>query len=383
MKSTKLAIDATPILPGRKGLGLFFENFLDQLTAYPVAESLVVYIDDAFWEEAKDNWPSLRLERVKSRPTLLWEQIHLPRRLRDDDAKILFTGRDRTCCEPKIETVLYLFEVPDYRVSMTLRNSHEWYSKLSARYSKWRFRNISGRVSRFIASSQATLNDLARLYKVPRERIEIVYPGIQKRFFKPVTAEIRAAAKNYFCEGKPYVLHFATGDPRDNTRVALEAFSKAHPGLDSDLALLLAGASEREEKCLRQEVDRLRITDRTYYAGFLKDDLLAMAYQGAEAYLDPTLYEGFGFQLAEAMASGIPVLSSKTSSVPEVVGEAGLLFDPLDVDGFASGLEKVLKGPVLRERLVSQGRQRAAGFSWKETVERIMTLLEHAFSRGS
>jgi len=383
MKSTKLAIDATPILPGRKGLGLFFENFLDQLTAYPVAESLVVYIDEAFWEEAKENWPSLRLERVKSRPTLLWEQIHLPRRLRDDDAKILFTGRDRTCCEPKIKTVLYLFEVPDYRVSMTLRNSHEWYSKLSARYSKWRFGNISGRVSRFIASSQATLNDLARLYKVPRERIQIVYPGIQKRFFKPVTAEIRAAAKNYFCEGKPYVLHFATGDPRDNTRVALEAFSKAHPGLDSDLALLLAGTSDREKKFLRQEVDRLRITERTYYAGFLKDDLLAMAYQGAEAYLDPTLYEGFGFQLAEAMASGIPVLSSKTSSVPEVVGEAGLLFDPLDVDGFASGLEEVLREPVLREGFVSQGRQRAARFSWKETVERIMILLEQAFSGGS
>jgi glycosyltransferase involved in cell wall biosynthesis len=383
MKSMKLAIDATPILPGRKGLGLFFENFLDELTSYSVSDSLVVYIDEAFWQEAKDKWPSLRLERVKSRPALLWEQIHLPRRLRDDDAKLLFTGRDRTCCEPKSKTVVYLFEVPDYRVSIALKNSHGWYPKLSARYSKWRFGNISGRVSHFIASSKATLSDLVSLYKVPRERIEIVYPGIQKRFFKPVTEEIRAAAKSYFCEGKPYVLHFATGDPRDNTRVAVEAFSKAHPGLDSDLALLLAGTTDREEKSLRQEVDRLRITDRTYYAGFLKDDLLAMAYQGAEAYLDPTLYEGFGVQLAEAMASGIPVLSSRISSVPEVVGESGLLFDPLDVDGFASGLQKVLRGPMLREGLVSQGRQRAARFSWKETVERIMILLEQEFNRRS
>jgi glycosyltransferase involved in cell wall biosynthesis len=382
MKTTKLAIDATPILPGRKGLGLFFENFLDQLTAYPVSDSLVVYIDEAFWEEAKENWPSLRLERVKSRPTLIWEQVHLLRRLRDDDAKILLTGRDRTCCEPKIKTVVYLFEVPDDRVNMTLKNSHGWYSKLSARYSRWRFGNISGRVSHFIASSQATLDDLVGLYKVPRERIEIVYPGIQKKFFKPVTAEIRAAAKNYFCEGKAYVLHFATGDPRDNTRVALEAFSKAYTGLDSDLVLLLAGTSEREERCLRQEVAKLRITDQVYYAGFLRDDLLVMAYQGAEAYLDPTLYEGFGFQLAEAMASGTPVLSSRISSVPEVVGEAGLLFDPLDVDGFALGLQRVLRGPVLRERLVSHGRQRAARFSWKETVDRIMTLLELEFSGG-
>jgi glycosyltransferase involved in cell wall biosynthesis len=150
--------------------------------------------------------------------------------------------------------------------------------------------------------------------------------------------------------------------------------------LDSDLVLLLAGTSEREEKCLRQEVARLRITDWAYYAGFLRDELLVMAYQGAEAYLDPTLYEGFGFQLAEAMASGTPVLSSRISSVPEVVGEAGLLFDPLDVDGFASGLQRVLRGPVLREGLVSQGRQRAARFSWKETVEQIMILLEQEFS---
>jgi glycosyltransferase involved in cell wall biosynthesis len=372
----QLAIDATPILPGRKGLGLFLENLLDHLVTHPMSNSFVIYIDERFWEKAQEKWPSLCLKCVNARPSFLWEQIQLERKLREDNVEVFFTGRDRTCCEPRIKTVVYLFEVPDYRTHAILKNNSGLYPKLSAKYSRWRFASISRRIGRFIVSSQATLNDLVEMYKVPRERIEIVCPGIQKRFFKPVAAEIRAAAKNYFCKGKSYVLHFATGDPRDNTGVAIEAFSKALPGLDSSLVLLLAGTSDREEKCLRKEADRLRITDRAYYAGFLEDDLLAMAYQGAEAYLDPTLYEGFGFQLAEAMACGIPILSSRVASVPEVVGKGGLLFDPTDVEGFALGLQRLMTNPDLREELSVRGRERATRFSWPETTRKIITLLE-------
>jgi glycosyltransferase involved in cell wall biosynthesis len=220
------------------------------------------------------------------------------------------------------------------------------------------------------------------MYKVPRERIEIVYPGIQKRFFNPVTAEIRAAAKNYFCEGKPYVLHFATGDPRDNTEVALEAFARSLTGLDLDVALLLAGVQDKEVKHIKEEVEKKGIAAHTYYTGFLRDDLLVRAYQGAEVYLDPTFYEGFGFQLGEAMACGTPVLSSKVTSVPEVVGEAGLLFDPSDVKGFALGLRRMLTDSDLRAQLADRGKERSARFSWPETTTKIIALLENELKSG-
>ena len=158
--------------------------------------------------------------------------------------------------------------------------------------------------------------------------------------------------------------------------MALEAFARALTGLDRDVALLLAGVSDKEVKHVKKEVEKKGIADRTYYAGFLKDSLLVRAYQGAEVYLDPTFYEGFGFQLAEAMTCGAPVLSSRVTSVPEVVGEAGLLFDPPDEKGFALGLRRILTDSDLRGQLAARGIERGARFSWPEAARKIITLLE-------
>ena len=94
------------------------------------------------------------------------------------------------------------------------------------------------------------------------------------------------------------------------------------------------------------------------------------------AYLDPTLYEGFGLQLLEAMACGVPVLSSHVTSVPEVVGDAGLLFDPYDVDGYASGLVRVINDQDIRKAMISSGFQRSRSFSWERTVKQLATTLE-------
>jgi glycosyltransferase involved in cell wall biosynthesis len=146
--------------------------------------------------------------------------------------------------------------------------------------------------------------------------------------------------------------------------------------------LLLAGVRPGDLALLKKGAEGLGVGQRVYFVERVDDDTLVGVYQGAEAYLDPTLYEGFGLQLVEAMACGVPVISSNVMSVPEVVGDSGLLLDPDDEEGFAGALARVLSDRELRTQLAEKGRVRAALFTWSDAAARIVELLEQ-FSRAS
>ena len=372
----RFAVDATPILSGGKGLAIFLETFLDFLARSEALKPVVVYVDVSFFEKARSRWPGIPLTPVRSRPALLWERLRLPRLAKRDGIEILFTGRDRTACEPACETVVYLFEVPDYRTGASLMSADDgWYSKAAALLTRYAFASVARRVTRLIVSSEFTRRELEERYGVPKEKIAVVYPGLRPGLFSAKDSELHREARRRFTAGRSYVLHFATGDPRDNTETALAAFARAAPRLRDEVALLLAGVSEQRHAAIEQLVARYGITGRCYMAGFLTGESLSSAYLEAEAYLDPTLYEGFGFQLLEAMASGVPVLSSRVSSVPEVVQDAGFLCDPRDVEEFASGLVSILNDPGRRESMILKGVERARQFSWDETTSQLASVI--------
>jgi glycosyltransferase involved in cell wall biosynthesis len=378
----RLAIDATPVVPGRKGLGIFLEGLVDESAKDPGSRSWIAYVDSTYADEARRRWPSMDVRPVRSRPSVLWEMAILPRRARRDGARLVFTGRDRTLCEPCAATVVYLFEVPDHRTKSVLGGGAALLKKLVAKYSLRRFRTVAARVSHFIVSSRATGRDLEDTYGVESGRIHLAYPGIDTRFEPPAGEDDRQSARDQFAQGHPYVLHLATGDPRDNTGVALRSFARAAAQVDGDVALLVAGVPPGSAKALGQRVREVGIEGRTFMVGSLAGEALVRAYQGAEIYLDPTLYEGFGLQLAEAMACGVPVVSSNVTSVPEVVGEAGILLDPHDEQGFAGALERVLSDGELRTELAEKGRAQAELFNWSDSARRILELLEQ-FSHDS
>ncbi|OFV81374.1 MAG: hypothetical protein A2Y78_10565 [Acidobacteria bacterium RBG_13_68_16] len=378
----RLAIDATPVVPGRKGLGVVIEGFLDEMAPRPQSRSWIAYVDGTHADEARRRWPSLDVRPVRLRPSVLWEGAILPRRARRDGARLVFTGRDRTLCEPRAATVVYLFEVPDHRTQALLESGAPRLAKAVAKYSLWRFRKIAGKVSHFIVSSRATGRELREKYGIREDRIHVVHPGISERFRLPGSADAKQAARDRFCGGRAYVLHFATGDPRENTKVALASFARMISHTGADLALLLVGVKPSDIRGLREQGESLGIGPGLCFLARVDDDTLVSVYQGAEAYLDPTLYEGFGLQLAEAMACGVPVISSNVTSVPEVVGDAGFLLAPDDEVSFAGALERVLSNRGLCTQLAEKGSARATLFTWPAAAARIVELLEQ-FSRES
>lgn len=177
--------------------------------------------------------------------------------------------------------------------------------------------------------------------------------------------------------GYPYLLYVGGRKPHKNLPRLLQAFAGA--GVDRDVRLLLAGTADAETCGL---IGRLRLGGAVQFVDAPQDERLAAVYRGALALLFPSLYEGFGLPPLEALACGVPVLTSTVCSLPEVVGDAGILVDPRSIESISAGIRRLVEDTELRNKLRSKGLQRAQKFPWAETARRTRETLELAAAQG-
>ena len=230
------------------------------------------------------------------------------------------------------------------------------------------------RADHVLADSEATRNDIIELYGAPPEKISVLYSGVDSRF-APVTDRTvldAMRARNGIGE-RPYILSVGTVQPRKNYVRLVETLAALdHPDID----LVIAGGKGWLNDPLYQRISELGLEERVRLIGFAADDDLPALYSGAEAFVYPSLYEGFGLPPLEAMACGTPVVASNVSSVPEVVGEAGLLVDPMSVEAICEAVERVLDDQSLRESLREKGIEQAGLFTWKKAAEQLRSIYD-------
>lgn len=226
--------------------------------------------------------------------------------------------------------------------------------------------------SRVIADSQATADDLVRHYQIPPEKIAVIPLGCGPEYAPPRPAAVAAVRARYALPAR-YVLSVGTIQPRKNLARLVEAFKRVR-GATGDVVLVVAGQPGwGAEPTLRQIAES---GSSVRLLGYVPDGDLPALLGGAEALAFPSLYEGFGLPALEAMACGTPVVCSNNSSLPEIVGDAGLLVPPTDVDALAGALILLLQDSTLRETLRRRGLERAAGFSWTRCATATTDLLE-------
>ncbi|MBC7253832.1 MAG: glycosyltransferase family 4 protein [Actinobacteria bacterium] len=244
-----------------------------------------------------------------------------------------------------------------------------------------RFHKASARRARFVVVvSENTARDVERIWGIPRERIAVVPEGVTPEY-RPL--EDREAVQDVIHRlgvREPYFLYLGGFDPRKNLRNLLLAFKLFLYSAGEDVLLVMAGDRRGFEGYLDDEVEELGLEGHVHFTGFVPERDLPALYGGATAFVCVSLYEGFGLPLLEAMACGTPVLASGVSSIPEVVGEAGLLVDPLDPEEIASGMRRLWEDAEARAELVSRGKERAASYTWDEAAARILELYRRIFS---
>ncbi|CAN5807861.1 glycosyltransferase family 1 protein [soil metagenome] len=227
-----------------------------------------------------------------------------------------------------------------------------------------------------IAVSQHTKRDLIELYGAPADKIQVVYEGVDPEFRPSAPAVVQRVRQQYSPgaadNGRPYLLMVGTLEPRKNHATAMRALARLK-ALGFPQRLLVIGGKGWLFEPVQKLVAELGLTDDVTFAGYVPAADLPPLYAGADCTLLPSLYEGFGFPVLEAMACGTPVVSSNVSSLPEVAGDAALLVTPLDDQAVAAAIQRVLTEPGLASTMQTKGIEQAAKFRWdycaQETVE--------------
>ena len=250
----------------------------------------------------------------------------------------------------------------------------EWNNWKFAAWYRFLLPRLVLRVRRVIAISEFTKERLLATTKISPEKIIVIPNGVDSRFHPRSEAEVASAIEALGLPTKRYLLTVGSLEPRKNLRRLLAAWRQAHTGLPEDIWLVIAGGKGKV-MVFGDTTGAEDLPPRAYLTGRVSDDLLPALYAGAAAFAYVSEYEGFGLPPLEAMASGVPVLVSNTTAFPEVVGDAGLYANPLDVNEIAQGLIRLLTDSDVAAALSERGLKRAKQFSWERTAALTLKVL--------
>ena len=360
-----LAIDASRVTVAAKtGTEWYSLELICALAALTERPELTLYLRDA---QNADVLP-VGVERRLVRAPRLWTHAGLSSAmLRDRPGALFVPAHVIPAWHPRVSVVTvhdlgYLSEPGAHRSSS--RRMLDWTTRWNARAAR-----------AVIAVSTQTRDDLLRHYGTPHDKVHVVYSGVDHTRFRVLE---RAAVDAVLAEAgvrRPFLLFLSTVQPRKNVVRLVEAFEALS---DDTLQLVIAGRAGWLSAPIERRIAQSPARGRIVRLGHVPDALVPALYNGAAAFALPSLYEGFGMGVLEAMACGCPVVTSTRSSLPEVAGEAAVLVDPTDVRGMREGLEHALD-PLLRPALVASGLRRAAEFTWERTARATLAVIEDAW----
>jgi glycosyltransferase involved in cell wall biosynthesis len=365
----RIGVDATGVSEQGKGISRVQLRTAQALAAAGAGHDVVVFAASPAAASLLEP-SSAEAVVVSHRLMLGWEQLGLPRVYGERRLDVLLTFTERLPVRGGGRYVVWLYELPTHRIAENRRRRAGLYQLASDAVTQVLWKRSLRRAAAVVTGSAATAAELEAALPELRGRVRAIHPGLEDGF-SPGSGR----------GGKRYVLHIGSSDPRDNTETALAAFGLARQRAAEPVRLVVAGALGRRRGAVEAAVSELDLADAVELAGRVSDEELVTLYRGAAAYLDPTLYEGFGYQVLEAMACGAPVVASDTTSIPEVAGGAALLCDPESADELAAALVRVLDEPELAASMRAKGLERARDFTWAQTAEALLEVLEGAAGR--
>jgi alpha-1,3-rhamnosyl/mannosyltransferase len=239
-------------------------------------------------------------------------------------------------------------------------------------YARFMIRRALARADRIVTVSHNSKRDLISYFGVPASRIEVIYNGVSPRFRPDVPAEERTRVAGKYGLTSPYLLFLGSEKPHKNLQGVVRAFAEARRRADLPHVLALAGPPPRNAARLEALIAALDLSGRVMRPGLIEEDDLPGLFAGADVLLYPTLYEGFGLPVVEAMACGTPVLTSSTSALQEIAGGYALLVDPMDLDAIAQGIITLATDEKVRSDFRELGKKRALDFSWEKAAEKTL-----------
>lgn len=369
----KIGIDARPLAVGYGGIARALENTLREMLHNDHENDYYLYSHRTFAQDfGAANWRKRIGSRSRALPGTLWLQGEGRRMILADHLDV-FWGTAHVLplrLPSSVRKLLTIYDLAWRLYPETTTAFNLWMSRLFVR------RSIS-QADQIVAVSESTRRDLERVLGVPNRRIRVVRCGVGNAYYPrdPAGAARLIAAK--FGVSENYICSVGTIEPRKGLVTLVEAVAILYRRGVLRHQLLIAGASGWKNSEIYSSVRRLGLTpEQVNFLGYVPEEDLPFLYSGAATFVFPSLYEGFGLPLVEAMACGVPIVASDVSSTPEVVEDAALLVSPCSPKEFADAIAGITSNPQLRNTLIQKGLERAQHFRWDESAHEMLGLLK-------
>ncbi len=374
-----IAIDLTPIPKKKSGVGRYLDNLLEHLQKIDDKNTYYLFIQDDDLEGFNLVKENFKRVPVKSRYIrnvflrLLWEQFVLPFRLKKLKIDLLHSPHYTMPYFSSVKHVVTFHDMSFFVVPKV----HTFAKRYLFRVYMWL---TSRKADAILSVSNATVEDITRILKIKRDKIYVTPLGADERFFEPVEMD-KGILKTYGIESE-YFLYVGMIEPRKNIVRMLKAYNILPDEVKDRYKLVICGRKAWMYGDVFKYYEENNLEGRVLFTGFVKDEHLQHIYKRAKLLLYVSLYEGFGLPLVEAMARGIPCITSNLSSMKEVAGDAGIKVNPYDENEIRDAVVQLINGDELRTSLIEKGHKQAQNYRWTNCASETLEVYNKLEAKG-
>jgi len=368
----KIGLDIR-LLTYRRGMGNYVYHLVTELAQIDSTNHYILYTNQPHDLTLPDNFQTQQL----TMPTYpLWEQLALSYAARRDQLDILHCPANTAPLLPLGQTKLFLtiHDVMYLLPSTQLPISPSWYQRLGRWYRQLVVPPVARRADKVITVSAYSRQDIAQHINLNTSKIAVTLEAPNAVCHFVTNNSVLQPARQKYNLTSPFILALAGIDPRKNTAKIIEAFAKL-PNFTT-YQLVLVGLSRPAQHAFRQQAQQLDIVNQVIFTDFVPEADLVALYNLAELFIYPSLYEGFGLPILEAMACGTPVITAPSGSIPEIAGDAAIMVNPTNVTEMSQAMYRVLSNKTLAEQLRQKGLAQVKRFSWRNTARQTLQLYE-------
>lgn len=355
-----------------EGLGRFTDETLKLITQQHSEHEFFFLFDRPFDDEFfySDNVTPIVVSPPARHPVLwhVWFELSLPRVLKKIKPDLFLSPDGFLSLKADVKSLPVIHDLNFVHNPQDLAKSHAWF------YNKY-FPKYAEKAERIATVSEFSKQDIAKQYGIKQSKIDVVYNGVSERF-KPISEEQKSVIKTKWTEGKPYFIYVGSIHQRKNIERMLQAFDAFRNTTQNAFKFVLVGNKKWWTPSMQQALDSMKYKEDVIFTGRVSDQDLNDLIGAALVNVYVSTFEGFGIPIIEAFQSEVPVITSNTTSMPEIAGVAALVVDPFDVQAISNAMIQLANSPELRSRLISVGQERARQFTWQRTANLLWDSME-------
>ena len=353
----KIAINTLPISPHMTGIGTYTKSLVDATDTFGAPHKYIYFSGNGL--NIKGNSKQILVKKAD----MMWEQLHLPSIMKFWQVDLYHSPLFTCPIVDEVPCVITIHDViPEIRPDLCSLKFLDFYH--------FRIAPSVRAATKVITTSEFSKQEMVKYLKIDPAKVEVIYQGISPEF-SPRKLSCFPELRNRLGLPEKYILYVGMIEPRKNIENLITAFAKVAAQFP-DLHLVLAGRKDSPQYNLDAVKEKTKVASRISEMGYVSQQDLPILYAGASMFVFLSLYEGFGRPVVEAMASGVPVITSNISSLPEITKDAALLVDPENIDDIAQAVSKVYENQSIKDTLIERGSKRALDFSHQKFGKRLV-----------